>query len=75
MRGSGNIGDRAFPADLIDDFDGENITDMEGNKYRIDKDYYIENQVLPSVMRILERFEYNESQLKGVEQKTLDSFW
>jgi len=75
LRGSGNIGDRAFPADLIDDFDGENITDMEGNKYRIDKDYYIENQVLPSVMRILERFEYNESQLKGVEQKTLDSFW
>lgn len=75
LKGSGNIGDRAFPSDLIDDFDGESITDMEGSKYRIDKDYYIENQVLPSVMRILERFEYNESQLKGVEQKTLDSFW
>lgn len=75
LKGSGNIGDRAFPSDLIDDFDGEFIVDMEGNKYRIDKDYYIENQVLPSVMRILERFEYDESQLKGAEQKTLDSFW
>jgi DNA polymerase I len=74
-KGSGNIGDRAFPFDLIDDFDGETFVDLEGNKYKLDKDYYIENQVLPSVLRILERFNYSEDQLKGVEQKTLDSFW
>lgn len=73
--GVGNIGDRAFPFDLISDFDGEIITDIDGDKYRIDKDYYIDNQVMPSVLRILEGFGYNEFQLRGVEQKTLDSFW
>jgi len=74
-KGTGNIGDRAFPSDLIDEFDGESFVDIDGHRYRLDKDYYIENQVLPSVLRILERFEYNEGQLKGVEQRTLDSFW
>jgi len=43
---------------------------------KIDKEYYINNQVLPSVLRILERFGYKESHLKGVaEQQTLDAFW
>jgi DNA polymerase I len=76
LKGSGNIGDRAFPIDLIESLDGEVITDVDDNKYKIDKEYYIENQVLPSVLRILERFGYSEAQIKGaVEQQTLDSFW
>lgn len=75
-KGVGNIGDRAFPSDLIEDFDGEVITDLDGNKYKIDKEYYIDHQVLPSVLRILERFGYTEAQLKGAaEQQTLDAFW
>ncbi|AEA47537.1 DNA-directed DNA polymerase [Archaeoglobus veneficus] len=75
LKGTGNIGDRAFPSDLIEDFDGDSIVDVDGNRYKLDKDYYIDNQVIPVVMRILERFGYSESQIKGREQKTLDAFW
>lgn len=75
-KGAGNIGDRAFPVDLIESFDGEIITDVDGNKYKIDTSYYIDNQVIPSVMRILERFGYSEAQIKGTsQQRTLDAFW
>ena len=79
VKGAGNIGDRAYPIDLIEGFDGETLevkTKHGIEKMKIDKDYYINNQVLPSVLRILERFGYNESQLKGVaEQQTLDAFF
>lgn len=74
-KGTGNIGDRAYPYDLIEGFDGDCIEDVDGVRYRIDKDYYIENQILPSVLRILERFGFSESQIKGARQKTLDSFF
>ena len=79
VRGAGNIGDRAYPIDLIESFDGETLevrTKHGIEKMKIDKEYYINNQVLPSVLRILERFGYKESHLKGVaEQQTLDAFW
>ncbi|RLI79601.1 DNA polymerase [Archaeoglobales archaeon] len=79
VKGVGNIGDRAYPIDLIEGFDGETLeikTKHGIEKMKLDKDYYINNQVLPSVLRILERFGYNESQLKGLaEQQTLDAFW
>jgi len=75
LKGVGNVGDRAFPSDLIEDFDGETIIDTDRNRYKLDKDYYVDNQVIPVVMRILDRFGYTEEQLKGKEQKTLDAFW
>ncbi len=75
LKGSGNVGDRAFPVDLIESFDGEFIVDKDKNKYRLDKEYYIEKQVVPVVMRILERFGFCESEIKGSGQKTLDSFF
>ncbi|RLI01389.1 DNA polymerase [Candidatus Bathyarchaeota archaeon] len=75
-KGAGSIGDRAFPVDLISEFDGEVIIDAEGNKYKIDKNYYINHQVIPTVLRILERFGYTEAQIKEkAKQKTLESFW
>ncbi len=40
-----------------------------------DPDYYINNQVLPAVMRILEALGYSEDELKGLgKQMTLGSF-
>ncbi|OYT52798.1 MAG: DNA polymerase [Candidatus Altiarchaeales archaeon ex4484_2] len=40
-----------------------------------DADYYINNQLLPAVMRILEAFDYTEDEMKGLgKQLTLDSF-
>ncbi len=75
-KGAGTIGDRAFPVDLISSFDGEIIVDTDGNKYKIDKDYYIDHQVIPTVLRILERFGYTEIQIKEkAKQKTLEAFW
>ncbi len=77
VKGKINIGDRAYPYDLIEpeSFDGETFIDVDKAKYKIDKDYYIEKQIIPSVLRILERFGYSESQIKGARQKTLDSFF
>ncbi|NOY11360.1 MAG: DNA polymerase [Archaeoglobi archaeon] len=78
LEGSGNIGDRAYPLELIEGFDGEFVeikTKHGTEKRRLDKDYYINNQVIPSVLRILERFGYNELSIKGNTQKTLDAFF
>lgn len=59
---------------------GESISDkaqiidfVEEGDY--DSDYYINNQVLPAVMRILEALGYSEDELKGFgKQVTLESF-
>ncbi len=79
VRGAGSISDRAYPIELIEDFDGEtlSIRTLAGiDKRRIDKDYYIDHQVIPAILRILERFGYTEAQIKGVsKQKTLDAFF
>lgn len=78
VKGAGNIGDRAYPIEMIEDFDGENLKIKTKSGYevkRIDKEYYIEHQIIPSVLRILERFGYSESSLKGASQTKLDAFW
>ncbi len=78
VRGSGNIGDRAYPIDLIEEFDGENLkikTKGGVEIKKLDKDYYVDNQIIPSVLRILERFGYSEGYLKGSSQLSLDSFF
>ncbi len=78
VEGAGNIGDRAYPVDLIESFDGEFVVIRTKNgeeRKKIDKGYYINNQVIPSVLRILERFGYNELSIKGESQLTLDSFF
>jgi len=42
---------------------------------KLDKDYYVDHQIIPSVLRILERFGYSEASLKGSAQLSLDAFW
>ncbi len=77
-KGGGGIGDRAYPIDLIEDFDGESLKIKTRSGYeikRVDKDYYINNQIIPAVLRILERFGYSEAALKGSAQMSLDSFF
>jgi DNA polymerase I len=45
--------------------------------YKYDADYYIDNQVLPAVMRILKGFGYTEENLKYSKNKqmTLGDFF
>lgn len=78
VKGSGSVGDRAYPVDLVEDFDGENVRIKTRSGYevkKIDKVYYIDHQIIPAVSRILERFGYTESSLKGSSQLSLDSFF
>ncbi|MEW6222580.1 MAG: DNA-directed DNA polymerase [Candidatus Hadarchaeota archaeon] len=55
-KGAGSISERAIPVD-----------DFKGMKY--DADYYVDNQILPAVMRIMEVLGYNESDLKFEKHK------
>jgi DNA polymerase I len=53
VKGSGKISDRAEPYFMIKDLS------------RIDVDYYIDKQIVPAVMRVLESFGIKESTLKS----------
>ncbi len=57
--GVGSISERAVPAELARDYDAE---------------YYIENQVLPAVMRLFEAFGKSTEELRG-RQASLDQFF
>ncbi len=77
VRGGGNVSDRAYPIELIEDFDGENLKIRTPSGIilrKIDKEYYIDHQIIPAVLRILERFGYTEASLKVRTQKTLFDF-
>jgi DNA polymerase I len=55
-----SISEKAVPLELATDYDPE---------------YYINNQVLPSVMKIMKELGYDEYSMKfGGKQKSLDSF-
>jgi DNA polymerase I len=56
-----SISDKAVPLELAKDYDA---------------DYYINNQVLPAVMKIMKELGYDEYSMKfGGKQKSLDSFF
>ena len=77
VKGGGSISDRAYPIELIEEFDGENLKIRTPSGIivkKIDKDYYIDHQIIPAVMRILDRFGYTEASLKTTTQKTLFDF-
>lgn len=63
VRGSGSISDRAIPVELL-----------EGRNY--DPDYYVEHQVLPAVMRIMEVLGYSDESLRfqRSRQRGLEEF-
>ncbi len=55
-KGSGSISDRAIP-----------VSRFENRSY--DPDYYIDNQILPAVMRVMEVLGYSEDELRYEETK------
>ena len=62
-KGKGPISKRAEPVEYIED-----------KEY--DPEYYIQNQVLPATLRILEAIGYSEEQIMNNEKQTsLDSFF
>jgi DNA polymerase I len=57
-----SISDKAMVADFVEEGD-------------YDAEYYIGNQVLPSILRIMEALGYSEDELKGLgKQMTLGGF-
>ena len=66
IKGKGSISQRAVPYEYCD-------------KYDYDADYYINNQLIPAVERIMYAFGYSKSDLedlaKGEIQQSLDAFF
>lgn len=70
------IGERAYPTEMIEEYEkGKVKIDEINGKHSIDMNYYINNQVVPAVSRILNYFGYTKSELKGEpSQKTFGDF-
>ncbi len=62
LKGGGKISDRVEPYFLVKD------------KSRIDTEYYVDKQIVPAVMRILESFGVKENNLKGAGIDIMDYF-
>ena len=66
VKGKGAISQRAVPYE-------------DSQNYNYDSNYYINNQILPAVSRIMKSLGYNEQQLAELgdkeKQKTLDAFF
>jgi DNA polymerase I len=74
IKGSGSIGDRSYPAEIFTQKDGK-VLDSYGQEQQIDVEYYVKHQILPAVGRILNYFDYDDTQLEGQPvQSTLGHF-
>ena len=70
IKGVGKTSDRAFPVDVIERSEGNEIT-AEGRIYQIDGSYYLQHQVIPVAHRVLQLFGYDISSFDDMRQKTL----
>lgn len=70
LKGVGKTSDRAFPVDLIERSEGNEMT-AEGRRYQIDTAYYVQHQVIPVAHRVLQLFGYDLSSFEDMRQKTL----
>ncbi|MGB2728859.1 MAG: DNA-directed DNA polymerase [Halobacteriota archaeon] len=73
LKGVGKTSDRAFPVDLIERSEGNEMT-AEGRRYQIDTAYYVQHQVIPVAHRVLQLFGYDLSSFEDMRQKTL-GYW
>jgi DNA polymerase I len=74
MKGSGSIGDRSYPAEIFTQEEGK-VVDTDKRQREIDVEYYVKHQILPAVGRILNYFDYDNSELEGQPvQSTLGHF-
>jgi DNA polymerase I len=75
IKGSGSIGDRSYPAEIFTQEEEGKVVDTDKRQREIDVEYYIKHQILPPVGRILNYFDYNDSELEGQPiQSTLGHF-
>ncbi|MBA7546203.1 DNA polymerase II [subsurface metagenome] len=74
LKGVGKTSDRAFPVDLIERSEGNEMT-AEGRRYQIDTAYYVQHQVIPVAHRVLQLFGYDLSSFEDMRQKTLEHWF
>jgi DNA polymerase elongation subunit (family B) len=72
IKGPGKTSDRAFPVDIIESSEGNEIYADRG-KYLVDVEYYTQHQVIPVAHRVLQLFGYELASFEEEEggQKTL----
>ncbi|MEA1957916.1 MAG: DNA polymerase domain-containing protein, partial [Euryarchaeota archaeon] len=70
IKGAGKTSDRAFPVDVIERSEGDEIT-AEGRTYQVDCSYYVQHQLIPVAHRVLQLFGYDLSSFDDMRQKTL----
>ena len=73
LKGPGKTSDRAFPVDVIERSEGNELH-ADGEKYLVDLEYYLQRQVVPVAHRVLQLFGYGLSAFEEGEQKTLDGY-
>ncbi len=74
VRGSGSIGDRAYPVDVFSKYENGHLYG-DDKIYKIDAEYYINNQLIPATSRILNYFGHSDVELNGgPKQATFDAF-
>ncbi len=70
IKGAGKTSDRAFPVDVIERSERDEIS-ADGRTYQIDSSYYIRHQLIPVAHRVLQLFGYDLSSFDDMRQKTL----
>ena len=72
---SGTLSERAYPVDMFNKYK-DGILYAKDKTYELDTDYYIDKQIIPTVLRILGYFGHTEDELKGKSvQGTLAQFF
>ena len=71
--GNRKVSDKSYPSDLITKFDGKYIY-VNGDKFEIDINYYINKQIIPTAVRILEIFDISEEDFQPTKQLGLGEF-
>jgi DNA polymerase I len=70
IKGPGKTSERAFPVDIIERSEGNEIY-ADGVKYLVDVEYYTQHQVIPVAHRVLQLFGYEIASFEEGRQKTL----
>ncbi len=74
LKGAGKTSDRAFPIDIMERSERNEIY-AEGRIYQIDISYYLLHQVIPVAHRVLQLFGYVTSSFEVGGQKTLGDWF
>lgn len=73
LSGSGGVSDRAEPFEILS-FNGLKTRARDEELGEIDVGYYVENQIIPAVLRVLSLFGVTERDFQTGAQSTLEDF-